>query len=200
MPRVTELPSTLAPLVRRNAIEISPAAFDTKRLITAVHRTLAEEQARQQAETKPGGRSRRKRGGRPRRSPAAGRDASAAAGRDASPAAGRDASPAAGRPRSKPGSRPRCKPGNGPPNACEGRSAAARWPGRQRGGRLMRPLTGWPHRPCRAGHGRLCSVGYRQLRRCECAGEFSTCPARGRSSAPDGRGPGSVGNGAAALA
>jgi hypothetical protein len=50
MPRANELPPTLAPLVRRNAVEISPAAFDTKRLITAVHRTLAEEQARQQAE------------------------------------------------------------------------------------------------------------------------------------------------------
>jgi hypothetical protein len=50
MPRVNELPPTLAPLVRRNAVEINPLTFDTKRLITAVHKTLAEEQARQQAE------------------------------------------------------------------------------------------------------------------------------------------------------
>jgi hypothetical protein len=50
MPRVNELPANLAPLVRRNAVEISPVAFDIERLITAVHKTLAEEQARQQAE------------------------------------------------------------------------------------------------------------------------------------------------------
>jgi hypothetical protein len=50
MPRVNELPATLAPLVRRNAVEINPATFDTKRLITAVQKTLAEEQAQQHAE------------------------------------------------------------------------------------------------------------------------------------------------------
>jgi hypothetical protein len=36
MPRVNELPATLAPLVRRNAVKISPQMFDTKRLITTV--------------------------------------------------------------------------------------------------------------------------------------------------------------------
>ena len=50
MPRANELPATLAPLVRRNAVEINPITFDTKRLITAVQKTLAEEQARRQAE------------------------------------------------------------------------------------------------------------------------------------------------------
>ena len=50
MPRADELPATLAPLVRRNAVEINPLTFDTKRLITAVQKTLAEEQARRQAE------------------------------------------------------------------------------------------------------------------------------------------------------
>jgi len=42
MPRVNELPPALAPLVRRNAVEISPLTFDTRRLITAVQKTLAE--------------------------------------------------------------------------------------------------------------------------------------------------------------
>jgi len=50
MPRVTELPSILGPLVRRNAVEINPAGFNTERLITAVHKALAEEQARRDAE------------------------------------------------------------------------------------------------------------------------------------------------------
>ena len=49
MPRADELPATLAPLVRRNAVEINPVTFDTKRLITTVQKTLAEEHARQQA-------------------------------------------------------------------------------------------------------------------------------------------------------
>ena len=42
MPRANELPATLAPLVRRNAVEINPITFDTKRLISTVHKTLAE--------------------------------------------------------------------------------------------------------------------------------------------------------------
>jgi hypothetical protein len=50
MPGADELPPTMAPLVRRNAVEISPLTFDTKRLISTVQKTLAEEQARQQAE------------------------------------------------------------------------------------------------------------------------------------------------------
>jgi hypothetical protein len=50
IPRANELPATLAPLVRRNAVEINPITFDTKRLISTVQKTLAEEQARQQAE------------------------------------------------------------------------------------------------------------------------------------------------------
>jgi hypothetical protein len=50
MPRVNELPATLAPLIRRNAVEINPLTFDTERLITAVQKTLAEGQARQQVE------------------------------------------------------------------------------------------------------------------------------------------------------
>jgi hypothetical protein len=50
MPGADELPAALAPLVYRNAVEINPLTFDTKRLITAVQKTLAEEQVRQQAE------------------------------------------------------------------------------------------------------------------------------------------------------
>jgi hypothetical protein len=50
MPRVNELPSTLAALVRRNAVEINPITFDTTRLIAAVQQTLAEEQARREAD------------------------------------------------------------------------------------------------------------------------------------------------------
>jgi hypothetical protein len=50
MPSATQLPITLAALVRRNAVEINPETFDTKRLITAVHKTLAEERARREAE------------------------------------------------------------------------------------------------------------------------------------------------------
>jgi hypothetical protein len=50
MPREDQLPETLASLTRRNAVEINPRTFDTKRLITAVQKTLAEEQARRQTE------------------------------------------------------------------------------------------------------------------------------------------------------
>jgi hypothetical protein len=42
MPRADELPPPLAPLTRRNAVEISPHTFDTKRLIGTVRKTLAE--------------------------------------------------------------------------------------------------------------------------------------------------------------
>jgi len=49
MPRADQLPPTLAPLARRNAVEINPLSFDTVRLMTAVQKTLAEEQAPQQA-------------------------------------------------------------------------------------------------------------------------------------------------------
>jgi tetratricopeptide (TPR) repeat protein len=41
MPGADELPPTLAPLVRRNAVEINPVTFDTKRLISTVRKTLA---------------------------------------------------------------------------------------------------------------------------------------------------------------
>ena len=71
MPRVNELPATLAPLVRRNAVEINPVAFDIKRLIAAVQKTLAEEQARRQAEEQVArpSRPRSRRGNRPRNRP-----------------------------------------------------------------------------------------------------------------------------------
>ena len=42
MPRANQLPASLAALVRRNAVEINPLTFDTKRLMTTVRRTLAE--------------------------------------------------------------------------------------------------------------------------------------------------------------
>jgi hypothetical protein len=42
IPRANELPPTLAPLVRRNAIEINPITFDTRRLIATVQKTLTE--------------------------------------------------------------------------------------------------------------------------------------------------------------
>jgi AAA ATPase domain/TIR domain len=42
MPRKEELPPDLAPLARRHAVEVSPITFDTKRLMTTVHDTLAE--------------------------------------------------------------------------------------------------------------------------------------------------------------
>ena len=41
MPGTDELPETLAPLVRRNAVQISPLTFDTKRLVSTVQKTLA---------------------------------------------------------------------------------------------------------------------------------------------------------------
>jgi hypothetical protein len=41
MPGADELPAALAPLVRRNAVEINPITFDTKRLISTVQKTLA---------------------------------------------------------------------------------------------------------------------------------------------------------------
>jgi hypothetical protein len=50
MPRANELPPTLAPLVRRNAVEINPLTFDTKRLVATVQNTLAEERAQREAE------------------------------------------------------------------------------------------------------------------------------------------------------
>jgi tetratricopeptide (TPR) repeat protein len=42
MPRANELPPALASLIRRNAVEINPLTFDTKRLIATVHKTLAD--------------------------------------------------------------------------------------------------------------------------------------------------------------
>jgi TIR domain/Protein of unknown function (DUF1349) len=42
MPGADELPPTLAALVRRNAVEINPLSFDTKRLIATVHKTLTD--------------------------------------------------------------------------------------------------------------------------------------------------------------
>ena len=42
IPRANELPATLAPLVGRNAVEINPITFDTKRLIATVQKTLAD--------------------------------------------------------------------------------------------------------------------------------------------------------------
>jgi hypothetical protein len=50
MPGANELPATLAPLVRRNAVEINPLTFDTKRLISTVSKTLEQELARRQPE------------------------------------------------------------------------------------------------------------------------------------------------------
>jgi hypothetical protein len=49
MPDANQLPPTLAPLARRNAVEINPLSFDTVRLMTAVQKSLGEEQAGQQA-------------------------------------------------------------------------------------------------------------------------------------------------------
>ena len=50
MPRSNELPPSLARLVRRQALELSPARFeyDTSRLLTVVDRTLAEVRAAQE--------------------------------------------------------------------------------------------------------------------------------------------------------
>ncbi|MFZ0161316.1 MAG: toll/interleukin-1 receptor domain-containing protein [Kineosporiaceae bacterium] len=47
MPRTEELPQSLVPLVRRQALELSPSrfSFDTGRLLTVLDRTLAEVQA-----------------------------------------------------------------------------------------------------------------------------------------------------------
>jgi hypothetical protein len=50
MPRANQLPPTLAPLVRRNAVEINPQTFDTKRLIATVRKTLELEPAGRQQE------------------------------------------------------------------------------------------------------------------------------------------------------
>ena len=55
MPRADELPPTLAPLVRRNAVEINPLTFDTTRLMATVRKTLELELAhRQQQAPGPG--------------------------------------------------------------------------------------------------------------------------------------------------
>lgn len=48
MPRANQLPATLAPLARRNAVEIDPLTFDTRRLIATVRKTLELELARRQ--------------------------------------------------------------------------------------------------------------------------------------------------------
>jgi len=42
MPLANLLPPTLAPLDRRNAVEINPIIFDTRRLIIAVQKTPVE--------------------------------------------------------------------------------------------------------------------------------------------------------------
>ena len=53
MPRADELPDSLAALVRRQALELSPARFDfdTSRLLNVLDRTLAEVRATQQDAT-----------------------------------------------------------------------------------------------------------------------------------------------------
>ena len=50
MPRADELPASLAALVRRQALELSPARFDfdTSRLLRVLDRSLAEVRAAQQ--------------------------------------------------------------------------------------------------------------------------------------------------------
>jgi len=47
MPRADELPASLAALVRRQALELSPSRFDfdTSQLLRVLDRTLAEVQA-----------------------------------------------------------------------------------------------------------------------------------------------------------
>ena len=52
MPEAQELPASLAKLARRQALELNPNRFevDTRRLIRVVEKTLAEEEARRQAE------------------------------------------------------------------------------------------------------------------------------------------------------
>jgi hypothetical protein len=45
MPRADELPPALSPLVYRNAVEINPVTFDTRRLVATLRRTLAEQGA-----------------------------------------------------------------------------------------------------------------------------------------------------------
>jgi WD40 repeat protein len=53
MPRSTDLPPSLAKLVRRQALELSPGRFDTGRLLRVLDSSLAEVQARQVG-TEPG--------------------------------------------------------------------------------------------------------------------------------------------------
>ena len=55
MPRSDELPPSLAPLSRRQALELSPARFDfdTSRLLRVLDRTFAELQADEPAELEP---------------------------------------------------------------------------------------------------------------------------------------------------
>jgi hypothetical protein len=55
MPRPDELPPSLAPLTRRQALELSPNRFDfdTSRLLRVLDRTFAELQAEEQAEPEP---------------------------------------------------------------------------------------------------------------------------------------------------
>jgi TIR domain-containing protein len=57
MPRADELPDSLAALVRRQALELSPARFDfdTSRLLNVLDRTLAEVRATQQDAPAPAG-------------------------------------------------------------------------------------------------------------------------------------------------
>lgn len=57
MPRADELPDSLAALVRRQALELSPARFDfdTSRLLKVLERTLAEVRATQQDAPVPAG-------------------------------------------------------------------------------------------------------------------------------------------------
>jgi ABC-type amino acid transport substrate-binding protein len=66
MPRTDELPGSLARLVRRQALELSPARFDFDlgRLLKALDRTLAEVQAQPPAQSPPA-RERRKADQRP---------------------------------------------------------------------------------------------------------------------------------------
>jgi TIR domain-containing protein len=54
MPQAHELPASLGKLVRRQALELNPNRFeaDTRRLVRVVEKTLAEEEARREAEAR----------------------------------------------------------------------------------------------------------------------------------------------------
>jgi glycerophosphoryl diester phosphodiesterase len=121
MPRPYDLPQTLLPLVKRQAIQLSPMSFDTTRLVKMVQDSLAELRTRQPPPVRRGPQSAPPAGapmGRVPGGPGQAGGQSQAGGQAAGPpGSGAHAGYAAGRPPGRPPIGPRPPPAGRPPGA-----------------------------------------------------------------------------------